>query len=112
MRAEDGLNSAGNQQSKVGERAKRAVAQDDVARLQFAVQLRDARHVVRAERSRQRLLKQPAAEMNQRQPMGGGEAAARRLSARLSKVFSQFVGGGHRKAGAVQQEQAMPQPES
>src|SRR5487761_1408519 len=64
-----------------------------------------------AQRRRNHLLKQTAAEMHERQPTCRRKTAAFGLSGRLAEMFSQLLGVGHREAGAVCDEEPVAEPE-
>jgi hypothetical protein len=112
MRPKDAVQRTQNQQCHVAKRAKRPVAQHHVAGCEFRVQLGHAIQVVRAERSRDHLLKQAAAKVNQRQPVRRGKAATCGLPSWLTKMLLEFWRVGHREAGAIEHEQAVAEPQS
>jgi hypothetical protein len=110
MDPEDTMHTSRQKQRQMGERAEPAVTQEDVVLAKLGMDLRHSGHVMGAQRGGQDLHEHPRTDMEQRQKMGHGEAAARLLRARLAKVLLKFRCVGHGEARAVGDEHAMPMP--
>ena len=91
-------------------RTKRAVGDEQIARLQMSLGVGHGCHVVRAHRRSSDVEDQARRRVKARQQMGHGEAAALRLCAGLAEVFLQLGCIRHGKARAVKVMNAMPVP--
>ena len=96
----------------MSERAESAVGHQHIAALQQGKNPAHASHVMRPQRRRENLQQQPGAGVEQRQDVGHREAAALGLVARLAEVGLQRGDIGHGERRAVDQQDAMAEPES
>ena len=110
MHAEDALRAARQQQRQMRERTEAAVAQQHIVFMKLRMDLRHPGHVVGVQRAGQGLQEHPRADVEQRQQMGHGEAAAGLLAAGLAEVLAEFGHVGHGETRAVDDEHPMPVP--
>ena len=110
MDAEDAVRASRHQQRQMGERAETAVAQQHIVLAKLGMELCHPGHVVRAQRCGQDLDEHPRADVEQRQKMGHGEAAAGLLAAGLAEVLLEFGHVGHGEARAIGDEHAVAMP--
>jgi hypothetical protein len=98
MGSKNAENPTRGEQCQMSERAKGAIAEQNIARLQGGMNLADARQIVRTQGSSGHVQQQTAARMKERQEVHHGKSAAGLLSARLAEFFLQRLGVGHRDA--------------
>ena len=110
VHAKDAQNPAGGQQRQMSERAEGAVADQHVAGRQIGMDVADPRQVVRPQRCGDDAEQQPRGGVEHRQQVHDREAAAGLLRARLTELFLQRRGVGHRHAGAIDQKGPMAVP--
>ncbi len=91
MDAEDAMHAPRQQQGQVSERAEAAIAYKQVALAKLEMQPRHPGHIVGVQGTGDGLGEHPRADVEQRQEMGDGEAAAVALSRRLAEVLLEFV---------------------
>ena len=106
------MDALADQQRQMSERAESAVGHQHIAALQQGKNPAHASHVMRPQRRRENLQQQPGAGVEQRQDVGHREAAALGLVARLAEVGLQRGDIGHGERRAVDQQDAMAEPES
>ena len=98
MGAKDPKHLAGRKQRQMGERAKAAVADQNIVFGQIGMHVGDARHVVRAQRGAEHVQQEACAGVEQREQMHHRKAAAGRLTSWLSELFLQRRRVRHRNA--------------
>jgi predicted RNA binding protein YcfA (HicA-like mRNA interferase family) len=112
MDAENTVRASRCQQRQVSKRAEAAITKQDVVFAKVGMDLRDPGHVVRKQRGSHNIRQHSRADMEQRQEMGYGEAAAGFLASGVTKVLLKFGYIGHREAGSISDEHAVSMPGS
>ncbi len=85
---------------------------EHVAEGEEGMEPRHVGHVMGVQRAGQDLQEHPRADVEQGEDVGDGEAAAGPLAGGLAEMGLELGGVGHRGRGAIDDEDAMPEPAS
>ena len=110
MGTKDRVQIALRQQRQMSIGAEPSISQHDVAGLQLPGDRRGLGHLVSPQRGRGRPEQHPGGEVEERQPLGHGEAAALLLATGLAEVTLQLGHVGHREARPVNDPDPVPEP--